>query len=80
MEISLDSSEDMTLPLLVGGTQLDCGVDIDTALIDTRDGRALAVSTGYSMVVDEGSSLGDAVSVEVVEPRIEEHQLAATQH
>ena len=72
MEVSLDCKEDFRQPLLLDGTELSCGVGVDTSLINTgEDGRALTVlsnHTGCSVTVDEGSSLGVAVPIEPVEP------------
>ena len=72
VEVSLDYREDIRQPLLLDGTELSCGVGVDTPLINIdEDGRALTVlsnHTGCSVTVDEGSSLGVAVPVEPVEP------------
>ena len=72
VEVSLDYREDIRQPLLLDGTELSCGVGVDTSLINIdEDGRALTVlsnHTGCSVTVDEGSSLGVAVPVEPVEP------------
>ena len=72
VEVSLDYQEDLRQPLLLDGTELSCGVGVDTSLINIdEDGRALTVlsnHTGCSVTVDEGSSLGVAVPVEPVEP------------
>ena len=72
VEVSLNCQGDLKQPLLLDGSQLSCGVRVDTSLIDIdRDGRALTVlsnSTGCSVTVDEGSLLGAAVPVEPVEP------------
>ena len=54
--------------LLLDTLPLDCGVDVDTALIQaTVDGIALTVlsnSTGQSVSIEEGNTLGDATHVE----------------
>ena len=78
MDVTLDVQEDPQRPLFLDGTQLSCGIDVDKALIGvTGDGMALTVVSnpiGFSMTVDEGTSLGTAVPVEVVEPAPDESQ------
>ena len=75
VEVSLDGQVGFKQPLLLDGTQLTCGIDVDTSLISmTADGMGLTVlsnPTGCSMTVDEGSLLGAATPVEAVEPQPE---------
>ena len=70
VEVSVNGGEELGEPLLLDVAQLDCGVELDAALIGAgADGMALTVlsnHTGYSMTVAEGSILGDAMPVEVI--------------
>ena len=76
VEVSLDGLGDLKQPLLLSGSQLSCGVDVDTSLLDTTEDRVayavLSNLTGCSMAVDKGSSLGDALPVDVVQPQPDE--------
>lgn len=57
VEIGLDC-QDISTPLLLDGSQLNCGVDVEASLINvTEDGVALTVlsnTSGNLVTVDEG--------------------------
>ena len=76
VEVSLDGQGDIKQPLLLSGSQLSCGVDVDTSLLDTTEDRVayavLSNTTGCSMAVDKGSCLRDALPVDVVQPQPDE--------
>ena len=71
VEVSVGCEGEIDKPLLLDTAPLDCGVDVDTALIQaTVDGIALTVlsnSTGQSASIEEGSTLGNATHADIIE-------------
>ena len=81
--VSVGCEGEIDKPLLLDTAPLDCGVDVDTALIQaTVDGIALTVlsnSTGQSVSIEEGSTLGDATHVDIVETQHSEPEKSRTE-
>ena len=72
VEVNFVGREEVNGPYLLEPTELECGVQADQALLRVTDDReTLAVvtnPTGWSMVLGEGSTLGEAVAVTLVSP------------
>ena len=70
VEVRIDA-DGRNVPLLLESARLDCGADLETALIQpTTDGVAYTVVsnwTGMSLSVEEDSNLGEASTVTVVD-------------